>query len=224
MPQLRRGSDYGEVPTPGGWRQSRAVAKHDEHQTIEDCFLAGGLSGTAHRFAFLASRLLRKSAVASFHEARPHATRNVRHPNMAAHCKTNGAASSFYRQESVVCLLAFNAVTDLTLKRKSRVPTKRPRDSQPQALPVHPWSEHHGHLRDRSGGAQILGSRLARAAVCNDIEADVLSLVEGAHTGAFDRADMDENVFAAVRGLNETKALLAVKPLHNSLIHGDVLH
>src|SRR5262245_35781878 len=27
-------------------------------QTIEDCFLAGGLSGTAHRFAFRASHLL----------------------------------------------------------------------------------------------------------------------------------------------------------------------
>src|SRR5262249_10229759 len=129
-----------------------------------------------------ARKAFRKSAVASFHEARPHATRNVRHPNMAAHCKTNGAASSFYRQVSVVCLLAFKPSLTSTLKRKSRVPTKRPRDSQPQALPVHPWSEHHGHLRDCSGGAQILGSRLARAAVCNDIEADVLS-----------------------RGLNETK-------------------
>jgi hypothetical protein len=97
------------------------------------------------------------------------------------------------------------------------------RDSKPQALPVHPWSERHGFLRDRLGGAQILGSRLARAAVGNDIEADVLSLVEGAHTRAFDRADMDENVFAPVCRLNEAKALLAVKPLHNSLIHRDVL-
>jgi hypothetical protein len=78
-------------------------------------------------------------------------------------------------------------------------------------------------LRDRSGGAQILGSRLARAAIGDDIEADVLSLAEVAQTGAFDRADMDENVLATVCRLNEAKALLAVKPLHNSLIHRDVL-
>jgi hypothetical protein len=42
-------------------------------------------------------------------------------------------------------------------------------------------------------------------------------------TGAFDSADMDENVLATVCRLNEAKALLAVKPLHNSLIHRDVL-
>ena len=53
----------------------------------------------------------------------------------------------------------------------------------------------------------------------DNIEAHILPLVEGTHAGAFDGADMNENVFAAVYGLNETKALLAVKPLHNSLIH-----
>src|SRR5262249_1420745 len=38
-------------------------------QTMEDCFLAGGLTGTAHRFAFLASRLLGRLFVKapSFH-------------------------------------------------------------------------------------------------------------------------------------------------------------
>ena len=90
---------------------------------------------------------------------------------------------------------------------------------KPQALPVHPWSERHGRSRGRSGGAQIFGSRLAGAAVCDDIEADSLSLIEGAHAGAFNRADMNKNIIAAIGGLNEAKALLAVKPLHDSRIH-----
>jgi hypothetical protein len=111
-----------------------------------------------------------------------------------------------------------------------RLKSKAPRaDESARRTPNHKLCQYirgqsnHGHLRDRSGGAQILGSRLARAAIGDDIEADVLSLAEGAQTGAFDRADMDENVLATVCRLNEAKALLAVKPLHNSLIHRDVL-
>lgn len=108
-------------------------------------------------------------------------------------------------------------------QKKSRKPTNRLRDSEPQALPVHPWSEQNGRSRDRSGGAQILGSRLTRAAVRDYIEADILPLVEGAHAGALDCADMYEDVLPAIGRLNKPKALLAVKPLHSSLIHSDVL-
>jgi hypothetical protein len=90
---------------------------------------------------------------------------------------------------------------------------------KPRALPVHPWSEHHGRSRGRSGGAQIFGGRLAGAAVCDDIEADGLSLIEGAHAGAFERADMNKHVTSAIGGLNEAKALLVIKPLHDSRIH-----
>ena len=103
--------------------------------------------------------------------------------------------------------------------RKSRSPTNRQRDSKPQALPVHPWSEQHGFLRDRLGGAQILSGRLSSPAVRDDVERHFLTLVEGAHARAFDRADMNEDVFAAVFRLNESEALLVVKPLHNTRVH-----
>src|SRR6516165_3240322 len=90
---------------------------------------------------------------------------------------------------------------------------------KPQALPVHPWSEQHGPSRCRSGGAQIFGGRLAGAAVCDDIEPDILSLIEGAHAGAFNLADVKKDIIAAIGGLDESKALLVVKPLHDSRIH-----
>src|SRR5438477_9909495 len=59
----------------------------------------------------------------------------------------------------------------------------------------------YGRPRCRLRGAQILSSRLASPAVCNDVEADRLPLVEGAHAGAFDRADMNEDIFVAAFGL-----------------------
>ena len=57
------------------------------------------------------------------------------------------------------------------------------------------------------------GSRLAAPAVCNDVERYSLALVELAHTGAFDRTDMNEDILVTVLRLNEAKALLVVKPL-----------
>ena len=74
-------------------------------------------------------------------------------------------------------------------------------------------------LRSRSSGAQIFSGRFARPAVRDDIKADILPLIEGAHAGAFNRADMNKDVIAAIGGLNEAEALLAVKPLHSSCIH-----
>src|SRR5215207_3888279 len=71
-------------------------------------------------------------------------------------------------------------------------------------------------LRD----AQILSSRLPSPAICNDLEGDLLPLVERAHAGAFDRADMNEDILVAALRLNEAKAFLGVKPLHSSLVHG----
>ena len=88
---------------------------------------------------------------------------------------------------------------------------------KPQALPVHPWSEQHGPSRSRSGGAQIFSGRFAGPAVGDDVKADFLPLIEGAHAGAFNRADMNEDVIAAVGGLNEAEALLAVKPTSENI-------
>jgi len=43
-----------------------------------------------------------------------------------------------------------------------------------------------------------------------------LSIVEVAHSGPLDRADMNENVLTAVVRLNESEASSAVEPLHGS--------
>jgi hypothetical protein len=79
-------------------------------------------------------------------------------------------------------------------------------------------------LRGELGGAQIVGSRLAVPAVCNDVERYSLALVERTHTGAFDCTDMNEDVLVTVLRLNEAKALLVVKPLHSTRVHGVSFH
>ena len=43
-----------------------------------------------------------------------------------------------------------------------------------------------------------------------------MALVETVHPGAFDRADVHKDILAAVLGLNEAVALLAIKPLDRS--------
>jgi hypothetical protein len=85
-------------------------------------------------------------------------------------------------------------------------------------------SDHGFPCRGVLGGAQILGSRLAAPAVCNDVERYSLALVERAHTGAFDRTDMNEDILVTVLRLNEAKALLVVKPLHSTRVHRVSFH
>jgi hypothetical protein len=46
----------------------------------------------------------------------------------------------------------------------------------------------------------------ARPSVGEQLEADLLSFAHVIHSGAFDRADMNEGVLTAVIGLNETEA------------------
>jgi hypothetical protein len=98
-------------------------------------------------------------------------------------------------------------------------PINQPRGCEPEnsaSTSVVKAASRCGSLR----GAQIFCGRLAGAAVCNDFERKLLPLVEGAHAGAFNGADMNEDILASLVGLNETKSLLAVKPLHSSRIHG----
>jgi hypothetical protein len=47
-----------------------------------------------------------------------------------------------------------------------------------------------------------------------------LALIEAVHPGAFDRADVHKDILAAVFGLDEAVALLAVKPLTVPFIMG----
>ena len=77
--------------------------------------------------------------------------------------------------------------------------------------------------RYRSGGAQIVCRGFARPAIGHNFERDLLSLVQAVHPGAFDGADVDEYILAAVIRLDETKAFLAVEPLYDSLRHKTLL-
>ena len=70
-----------------------------------------------------------------------------------------------------------------------------------------------------SNGAQIGRRGLPSLAIGNNLESDFLSLVEAVQAGAFDRADVDKDILAAIIRLDKAEALLAVEPLHGSLRH-----
>jgi len=70
---------------------------------------------------------------------------------------------------------------------------------------------------------EILRRGLTGLAVGNDLIRDFLPLVEAVHAGALDGADVHEHILAAVFRLDETKAFLAVEPLHGSLRHETLL-
>ena len=107
------------------------------------------------------------------------------------------------------------------------IPLSRPRplDRCPAAIePGAGWSwglrgQDLGSSGGRSDGAQIVRRGLARLSISNNVESDLLSLVEPAHPSAFDRADMHEDILAAVIRLDEAEALLDIEPLYGSLRH-----
>jgi hypothetical protein len=59
----------------------------------------------------------------------------------------------------------------------------------------------------RSGGLQIGGGGLAAAPVGLDVEGDLLTLDQPAHSGALDRRDMNEHIGAAAILHDESEAL-----------------
>jgi hypothetical protein len=71
----------------------------------------------------------------------------------------------------------------------------------------------------RLDSAQIVSRGLSGLAIGDDFVADLLTFVEIAHSCAFDRAYVNENVLAAVVRLNEAETLLAIKPLYSSCRH-----
>jgi hypothetical protein len=74
-------------------------------------------------------------------------------------------------------------------------------------------------VRAPSDGAQIVSRGLPGPAIGDNLKREPLSLIEAAHPGAFDSADVHEHVLAAVIRLDETEAFLAVEPLYDSLRH-----
>src|ERR1700761_9386864 len=73
---------------------------------------------------------------------------------------------------------------------------------------IMPQKNHRG-LRQR----EIFRAGLAAHLVGLELEVDLLAFRETGKTGPLDRADVHEHILAAVVGLDETKALLAVEPL-----------
>lgn len=67
--------------------------------------------------------------------------------------------------------------------------------------------------------AKVLSAGFAAHAVGLDLERNLLAFIEGAQTGPFDGADMNEDVLAAVIGLDEAEALCRIKPLNCSGSH-----
>jgi hypothetical protein len=68
---------------------------------------------------------------------------------------------------------------------------------------------------------QVAGGGFTRAPVGLDLEGYFLTFSQAAQTGPLKRADMDENILAAVIGLNEAVALLTIVPFHDAHAHGD---
>ena len=60
---------------------------------------------------------------------------------------------------------------------------------------------------------------IGRRADCAPRTCPSLSLIKPGHTGAVDRANVHEDIFAAIIRLDEAEALLVVEPLHGSLRH-----
>src|SRR6202042_3695527 len=71
-----------------------------------------------------------------------------------------------------------------------------------------------------AGSAQIVGRRLARAAICHDFVGDLLAFTQRSKAGALYGADVHEHVIATIIRLNKAEALGRVKPLHGSHAHG----
>jgi hypothetical protein len=80
----------------------------------------------------------------------------------------------------------------------------------------------------RSDLTELYGLEIAsRAFACPfigyDFEGNLLALLQCTKACAFDSGDVDKYVLLSVVGLHETIALLLVKPLHSTRIHGIVL-
>jgi len=66
---------------------------------------------------------------------------------------------------------------------------------------------------------ELIGGRLAAALVLRDLVAHLLAFAEITQAGALDRADMNENVRAAIIGLDKAEALLTIEPFHGAGSH-----
>jgi hypothetical protein len=101
-------------------------------------------------------------------------------------------------------------------KRRSRGGMRR--EIRSSALPLLAVKATRSFLSSAStDSAQVVGRRFAGLSIGNDFELNLLAFVEAMHPGAFDRADMHEDVLPAIVRLNEAEAFLTVEPFHDAL-------
>jgi len=72
-------------------------------------------------------------------------------------------------------------------------------------------------------GLELISRSLARTAIGRQFEADLLAFNQIAHASPFDGADMDEDVLASVRSLDETIAFINIEPFHCASAHDELL-
>lgn len=70
---------------------------------------------------------------------------------------------------------------------------------------------------------QVRGGLLAAALIFFQIEGNLLAFIEAAHSSAFNSADVNEHVRAAIVWLNESEAFLAIEPLDCTCLHDNSL-
>src|SRR5258705_6913999 len=125
--------------------------------------------------------------------------------------------SSSYTMAAITRPLVSKGPLGKTAHRKQHTARK-----QHAALPVHPWSRPRLFAAIRfplSNGLQVLGRRLPGLTVVDDFEGDLLAFLELVEPSALDRADVDEDVLAAILRLDKSVALLGVEPLHGAFAH-----
>jgi len=62
------------------------------------------------------------------------------------------------------------------------------------------------------GSLELIGGKLARAAVLSQLIADLLAFAQFIQAGTLNGADVNENILRAIIGLNETITLLGIEP------------
>src|ERR1700676_5362017 len=78
--------------------------------------------------------------------------------------------------------------------------------------------------RSASQGLELVGGDLAGARIGLRLESHLLTLAQGANSGALERGGMDEYILAAVVRLNKAEALLIVVELHRTRSHESSFH
>src|SRR5262249_43948924 len=76
-----------------------------------------------------------------------------------------------------------------------------------------------GEMSSTSWSTNLEILRRLFAAIADDLIFNRLTLIERRKAGAFHRGDMDEDVFAAALGLNESVALRRVEPFDSAGRH-----